>query len=419
VAVALAACGHDTPSTPVAPVANPARAVVDTQLAVDLASNMATATITFAPSDTDGANLEIGDLVIGDVTVDGDAIDIAQTAHELDLALPASSDPIAVTIAYAFKFHEKFTGESKDGYTLIWPYFCGNLFPCHSDPADGTTFGLSLADVPAGDVAVFPTTIPAPAPSYQIAWTVGAYTEMPVGTTSSGTAISVFHLPGQDGVATAGTQDLVAAFDWLETTLGPYQFGASYASVAVDWPAGQIGGMEHHPMSHIASAAIGDEETNVHEAAHGWFGDGIRIACWEDFVLSEGTVSYLAGRALDVVAPSVGATVWTNYATELAQLSGNELVWPQSCGEVDVLRDHLFTNAPYMRGAFFYRSIADKVGADMLDKVLAAFYRAHAGGAAHMADMLATIQDVTGYDPTACAQIWLQSTTLPTPAPCP
>jgi hypothetical protein len=36
-----------------------------------------------------------------------------------------------------------------------------------------------------------------------------------------------------------------------------------------------------------------------------------------------------------------------------------------------------------------------------------------------MADMLATIQDVTGYDPTACAQIWLQSTTLPTPAPCP
>src|SRR5262249_26454179 len=148
------------------------------------------------------------------------------------------------------------------------PYFCGNLFPCHSDPADGTTFELALSD-PHG-VAVYPTTIPAPAPSYQIAWAVGAYTEMPVGTTTAGTAISVFGLPGQDAAAVAGTKDLVAAFDWLETTLGPYTFGPKYASVAVDWPAGQLGGMEHHPYSHIASTAIDDEETNVHEAAHGW-----------------------------------------------------------------------------------------------------------------------------------------------------
>ena len=62
--------------------------------------------------------------------------------------------------------------------------------------------------------------------------------------------------------------------------------------------------MEHHPFVHIGSVAIGDEETNVHESAHGWFGDGIRIACWEDFVLSEGTVSATSpARALDVVAP--------------------------------------------------------------------------------------------------------------------
>jgi aminopeptidase N len=414
VALALAACGHDTPPAPMA-VSNPTRDVIATHLSIDLATNTGTATITFASSDTDGANLEIGDLVIGDVSVD-----TAEAAHELDLALPASSDPIDVTIDYTFMFHERFTGESKTGYTLIWPYFCGNLFPCHSDPADGTTFELALVDPSA--VAVYPTTISAPAPAYQIAWTVGAYTEMPVGTTSSGTAISVFHLPGQDAAAIAGTKDLVAAFDWLETTLGPYTFGPKYASVAVDWPAGQIGGMEHHPYSHIASSAIGDEETNVHEAAHGWFGDGIRIACWEDFVLSEGTVCYLAARALDVVAPSVGAATWAGYAKELAALSGTLPVWPQSCGQVDILGDDLFSNAPYMRGAYFYKGIADKVGADKLDLALGTFYKQHAGGDAHMQDMLDTIKSVTGYDPTACAQTWLldlSSATPPTPAPCP
>jgi hypothetical protein len=36
-----------------------------------------------------------------------------------------------------------------------------------------------------------------------------------------------------------------------------------------------------------------------------------------------------------------------------------------------------------------------------------------------MQDMLATIQAVTGYDATACAETWLKATTRPTPAPCP
>lgn len=104
---------------------------------------------------------------------------------------------------------------------------------------------------------------------------------------------------------------------------------------------------------------------------------------------------------------------------ELAALKGTDLVWPQSCGTIDVLKDKLFTEAPYVRGAYFYKGIADKVGAVNLDHALAAFYAAHAGGAAKMSDMLATIQQVTGYDPTACAATWLTSTTLPTPGPCP
>ena len=86
---------------------------------------------------------------------------------------------------------------------------------------------------------------------------------------------------------------------------------------------------------------------------------------------------------------------------------------------IDVIEDNLFSRAPYMRGAFFYRGLADKVGADKVDQVLATFYAANAGKAATMQDMLATIQTVTGYDATACADLWLKGTTRPTPAPCP
>jgi aminopeptidase N len=432
VVVLLAACGdggnHAMPDAagPTPPTANPAREVVDTKLSFDVTAKTATATVTFAASTTPGATVEVGDLMFDSVQVAGADVPTmtnaatTTTRATMDLGLAASADPIAVDFTYHWVNHEGFTGISAGGYTLIWPYYCGNMFPCHSLPADGTTFSLAVNGVPDGQMAVFPATIPAEAPSYQIAWSIDAYTQMDLGMTTAGTQISVWYRAGEQTAATTGTQHLVAAFDWMEKTLGPYRFGNHYGSVSVNWPRGAFGGMEHHPYSHIASAAIGDEETNVHEAAHGWFGDGIRIACWEDFVLSEGTVSYLAARALDVVAPTVGATVWSNYMNELNQVSALDPVWPQSCGVVDVIKDNLFSEAPYMRGAFFYKGVADKVGAENLDHALAAYFQAHATKTGSMQEMLDTIHQVTGYDATACAQTWLeQKIMIPTPGPCP
>ncbi len=425
--VILAACGSSgsTPmpdAGPTPPTANPAREVIDTKLAFDVTAKTATASITLGGSDQPGATLEVGDLMIDSVQVAGTDLPYMVAMSKMDLGLPAGTDPVTVDIAYHWSFHEGFTGASASGYTLIWPYYCGNLFPCHSEPADGTTFSLSLTGVPAGKVAVYPTTIPSQAPSYQIAWSMDSYTELPVGTTTAGTQISMWYRPGEMTAAMNGSAHLVAAFDWMEKTLGPYRFGPKYSSVSVAWPQGAFGGMEHHPMSHIASAAIGDEETNVHEAAHGWFGDGIRIACWEDFVLSEGTVSYLAARALDVVAPTVGAQVWQSYTNQLQQqISAQDPVWPMSCGVVDVIQDNLFTDAPYMRGAFFYKAVADKLGDPAkLDAALHTYFMAHQGATGHMSEMLDTIKQVTGYDATACAQTWLeQKTSVPTPGPCP
>lgn len=423
VVIFVVGCGGGSSSEPdaptLAPTPNPAREIVDTQLAFDIAALSATATITFAASSEPGATLEVGDLVIERVTLGGAPIEFAVAASKLDLALPARAEPVAVEIAYRFRYQTGFEGASMNGFTLVWPYFCGNVFPCHSAPADGTTFSLALANVPAGKTAVYPTTIPNEAPSYQIAWSIDDYRETALGTTTAGTALSVWHRESQLAAAQQGTAHLVAAFDWLEQTIGPYKFGPKAGTVSTAWGLGAFGGMEHHPYWHVGSAALGDVETNVHEAAHGWFGGGVRIACWEDFVLSEGTVTYLAGRALDVVAPAVGQMIWESYEQGLAQIDPTDLVWPDSCGTIDILEDQLFTRAPYMRGAFFYRAVALKVGAEMLDQALATFYAAHATKPAKMADMLATIAQVTGYDPAACAQMWLRSTTIPAVGACP
>jgi len=425
-AAPLAGCGDDRAPTspdagPIPPGRDLGRNILDTDLAIDLATMSATATIRLAPSSSPAATFEIGDLDIDAVTQDGAPLEWADRGDLLDVGVPPSTEAQALTITYRWHYHGAFDGASSGGWTLDWPYYCGNLFPCHSDPADGTRFTLALADVPDGDTAVFPAAIPDPAPSYMLAWAFGPYTRLDLGTTTAGTHVGVWYVGSRQApAAAAGTAHLRDAFDWFEQTLGPYRFGDDVGSVSVSWGPGQLGGMEHHPYWHVASSAIGDDVTNVHEAAHGWFGDGVRIACWEDFVLSEGTVSYLAARALTITAGQArGDQIWAQYARELAALDGTQPVWPEGCDQIDILGDDLFSNAPYMRGAFFYKAVADKVGAEALDGALGDFYRRHAGQAATMRDMLRVIAEDTGYDPTACAETWLRSTTVPAPGPCP
>jgi aminopeptidase N len=72
----------------------------------------------------------------------------------------------------------------------------------------------------------------------------------------------------------------------------------------------------------------------------------------------------------------------------------------EGCNQIDILKDKLFTNLPYMEGAFFYKDVADAVGADVLDQVLHDFYAAHHGRATGMQDMIDLIENETGFDPT-------------------
>jgi aminopeptidase N len=374
-----------------------------TNLDIDLATKSAVATIELEHAGN--VSLESSGLTIKRVT------DSRGNRHYkvVDGKLRVSNVLGALTVEYTFTQQSNADGLLAGGSTVIWPYFCGNLFPCHSSPADGTTFTLNLEG--ATKTAVYPQSIDAEAPPYMLAWAVGSYTKKSLGTTSAGTKVSTYYLPGGETAATAGTKHLVAAFDWYEKTLGPYAFGNDVASVSVVWGEGMYGGMEHHPYWHVAKDAMNDEVTHVHEAAHGWFGDGVRLQCWEDFVLSEGTVSYLSARVLGQVAGAAAeANVWAEYQSELddAVAEGGAPAWPTGCNKIDILEDKLFTNLPYMEGAFFYKDVATKIGADQLDTILGDFYKAHRNKPARMQDMLDAIKAASGFDPTPIAEARLR-----------
>jgi aminopeptidase N len=173
----------------------------------------------------------------------------------------------------------------------------------------------------------------------------------------------------------------------------------------------------------VAQESMGNESVQVHEAAHGWFGNGVRLRCWEDFVLSEGTASYLAERVLlQVGTTRISSPVLLGYLGELEVLRADKqphIVWPQSCGKIDILKDGLYSRAPYVRGALFYEALQRRLGRDPVDLALRTFYQRYAGQAAGMRDMLNVIAEVTGYDPQACAATWLVDPAVPVYAPCP
>jgi aminopeptidase N len=296
------------------------------------------------------------------------------------------------------------------------------LFPCNPDPSDGLRFTLVLTDTPAGAITVSGAAAQFDAPSYMIGWASGNYTKLELGRTSAGTELAVWHAQNNDMAAISGVQHLPAVFEYYETLLGPYPYGSSAGSVEVDWGQTGLGGMEHHPYWHVHTSSMSDPVVHAHEAAHGWFGNGVRIECWEDLVLSEGVASYLAARALSTVLDDGGAEIWADYRTSLLRASSAPgavtMVWPESCGAVDVLADGLVGQVLYMKGAFFLRALELRIGAAALGSALGRFVRERIGGAARFQDLLDTIEDEAGYDPNACARLWLRGDSLPPQPAC-
>lgn len=392
--------------------------ILSTSLVFDVASLEARATITIAPSPSRVASFEIGDLTIAAVeSAHGEPIPFRVEPPRLDVDLRRATDTSAtIVVRYRVSPHAHSDGWiPAEVVTFLWPQFCGNLFPCKSDPMDGARFEIDVRGVPDGSTAIFPRAIPTDAPSYMPAIAVGAFSRIDLGATSAGTQVAVWHRLGEEAAARAGTKRLRDVFDFYERTYGPYAFGADVGSVSAAWSGGAFGGMEHHPYWHVGGASLGDEETHAHEAAHGWFGDGVRIACWQDFVLSEGAATYLAARALE----SLGQPKWGAYACKLDAVCApatNTVAYPPTCERVDMLHHPLWSNVPYMKGAFFLKAVADVLGVDAVDRVLAAFYRANVGKAAHMSelvDALASADASKASDVRALSTTWLTTLACP------
>ena len=431
-ALSLAGCAETEDSTPPKDTGHTnspgPQNILTTDLALDLAALTGRATLVVVPS-AGQVTLSVAGLTLTGVTLEGNEVAMDVVKGVLSISAPGPPDPITVVVDYAFPARTPATFDGwmpSLGVSFVWPYYCDNLFPCNPAMEDGVVFTMSVVGVEEGLTAIYPTSTHGDGPAYIPAVAVGDYTKLDLGKTSAGTTLSAWYLPGAGGLeaATAGTANLVASFDYFEQIYGAYNFGPEAGTVEVNWGADSWGGMEHHPFFHVGKFDFNDEEAQVHEAAHGWFGDGVRIACWEDFVLSEGTTTYIAARALEQVG---GPSEWDYYVDDFLvpiceessrdPMLVNTIVLPDTCNEIDFVNDYLWSLTTYMKGACFYEEVADVIGQEELDAVIGEFYTAHVGETARMQEMIDLIKAATdaSHQPAIDALVgdWLLSLECP------
>ena len=412
-------CAAVADAAPNAPRDEPVRQVVSTRLRFDLSTLQAVADVTLAASEYANATLNIGDLSIVAVTQAGRPVAFLDTGDQVWLRLPPSRTPVELRFKYVVRAQSALAGWSAGaGVSFLWPYYCQNLFPCNPSPSDGLKFGMTVTGVPEGQVAVYAPRIGGEAPSYMPALAVGPYQYRHLGTTPAGTEVGAYSFAHHEADMLEGAIYLPDYFEFYERQYGPYPFGSRVASVEANWGFGIFGGMEHHPYWHVSSVELASREIHAHEAAHGWFGNGVRIACWEDFVLSEGLATYMAARAIESVEGfEAGRTIWAEYQEKLEMTVEiqDTVALPRGagCGGIDILTHPLWSLIPYLKGAFFLRAVEERVGRDALDAAIALFYQRNVGRSARMRDFVDHLRNETRTDLTALADAWLYGLGIP------
>lgn len=407
---------HDAQTAPFAPLGpNLDRDLLQLDLKLDVATDRGEALWTVSDhAEAGNVSFEVGTLTALEVQgLDAEGAESAlpwqQIGSRVDVGLPAGTPP-RIRLRYAFSRTPSFGGLTAGGWSVVWPTECGNLFPCHSAPSDGIRFTLAVAGLNAGEVAVHAPPMAHEASAYVVALAIGAYAWHDRGETSAGTRIGYWATDAMVAAAEQGTAWLPQAFEWLEQVLGAYPYGDRAGPVHVDWGPFGYGGMEHHPYWHVGNVAMADPMVHVHEAAHGWFGSGVRLRCWEDLLLSEGVADYLMIRARIVVQKADPQPIWKSVQDALAGIrsKGNDrVVWPKSCGVVDVKKG-LFGKVTYHRGALFLHAVGELVGDPAkVDAALGSFAKAWMGKAAGVQDLLDHLEAELAVDLSTLEQTWL------------
>jgi aminopeptidase N len=274
-------------------------------------------------------------------------------------------------------------------YTQSEAILARTWVPCQDTPGVRMTYEATVT-VPSGLMAVMSAenpqektvdgvyrfAMPQPIPSYLLALAAGDLAFRKLDWNSG-----IYALPAvveRGAWELADTPKMIAA---VERLYGPYQWGRYDVLILPEsYP---YGGMENPRLTFATPTILAGDRSLVslvaHELAHGWSGNLVTNATWNDFWLNEGLAVYLERRIMEAL--------WgKDYADMMWVLGRQELEATIREKGQDSPDTHLLLNLggrdpddaasriPYEKGALFLTAVEMAVGRERFDRFLRGYF---------------------------------------------
>lgn len=404
--------------------------VLDDRLST-ITSAKAEVTIQLLKDNVSLIDLDLGELSVDSVTVDGQQARFEHTNGRLNVTVstPKARDArMVVTVTYH--------GAPKDGLILSsdksgnrsavgdnWPDRVHHWIPSLDHPSAKATVRFTVTapernlvvangafdkvETTASGTRTWSYTERSPIPPYCMIIAVGQFALIkPDGPTI--TPLSYYVPQSDKDFALRGFAPANPSLKLFSETIAPYP----YEKLALIVGATRFGGMENSsaivfgsnlfdprsnsdPVSSVFNLRPGIVRLIAHEIAHQWFGDSVTESTWADIWLSEGFATYFAGL---FIQRHEGEQAFRRYMDSQAEVYLNYAKrrrTPLFDTETESLMGLLNGNS-YQKGSWILHMLRGRLGDEAFSKGLRAYYRAHEHATASTEDLRTALEQASG-----------------------
>ncbi len=339
------------------------------------------------------------------------------------------------------RFEDKDDG-SEYLYTLFVPMDASMAFPCFDQPDLKARFKLSIAAPASWTVISNTAGVPQVSGFGQIATSVFAETQ-PLPTYlfafAAGPFVSVHPTAGLPNVWVRKSKAPTASSEVpaVQTTAADgIKFLSTYFAQPFPFPKYEMvlipgfayGGMEHAGCTFLREESVlfrtAPTDLNrfqrqvlvLHELTHQWFGDFTTMRWFDDLWLKEGFAQYMAYKALAALHPEL--PVWQRFYQSIKPAA---YAIDETQGTTPIYQDIPNLNAAksaygaivYSKAPGVLRQLNFVIGDEAFRHGLQLYLAAHQYGNATWNDLIGSLQQASGRDLTAWADIWIRHRGMP------
>jgi aminopeptidase N len=374
----------------------------------------------------DTLTLDLQELAVAHVAVNGRGADFRQTPEGVSVVLPTArtGDSTLVQLEYGGKVVDGLIvrHDSAGRWTYFgdnWPDRARHWIPSIDHPSDKATVTWRVTAAPSQNVVAngaLVSTRPVagdlgaqreewvwresrPIPTYLMVIAVAPLKRYDLGETACGLVELQRCLPQY--VYTAPEQaktmpgpfakagDIVALFSRL---VGPFP----YEKLAHVQSSTRYGGMENASEIFYADGAFRrgtmNDELIAHETAHQWFGDAVTERAWPHVWLSEGFATYFSALWVreargDSAFRARMSTIRTTVLRDTVSVARRPVI-----DTIETTLIRLLNRNSYEKGGFVLHMLRAQVGDSAFFRGLRAYYSAHRGSTALTSDLQSAIE---------------------------